>query len=178
MFDPNYRLGLDTDYIKRKDLVRFFDIDGVLAVYGYGSDGINVCSDKEFDEFVEKHDIYETAMGADFIKDYIKTFSDVSKNYVLSLSSTSTQDAQKVKFINRMYPGMFLPENILFTRESDKSIITTEILTKKYNGLSTPHLFIDDDTRVLYKLQVAGITAVHISSLLLLAKLQHQDTIS
>lgn len=172
MYDPNYRLGLDRDYLKRKDLVRFFDIDGVLAVYGYGSDGINVCGDDEFDEFVEKHDIYETAEGAPLIKDYIRTFSDPQNNYVLSLSSTDTQDAQKVKFINRVYPGLFLPENILFTREAEKSMIAKDVLNKKYQGLDTPHLFIDDDTRILYKLQIAGVTAVHISSLMLLGALR------
>lgn len=171
MYDPNYRLGLDLELLKRKDLVRFFDIDGVLAVYGYGSDGINVCGDDEFDEFVEKHDIYETASGPDFIRQYIETYTDCSRNFILSMSSTPTQDAQKVKFINRVYPGLFRPENILFTRESDKSGPVIETLNEKFDGLRTPHLFIDDDTRVLYKLQLSGVTAVHISSLFLLAAL-------
>lgn len=171
MFDPDYRLGHDTELLKRKDLVRFFDIDGVLAVYGYGSDGINVCSDEEFDDFVESHDIYKTAIGPDFVKDYITAFSEPDRNFVLSLSSTPTQDQQKIDFINRVYPGLFLPENILFSRDSDKSILVKKVLEDKYEGLKTPHLFIDDDTRVLYKLQVAGVTAVHISSLLLLAGL-------
>ncbi len=171
MFDPNYRLGLDTELLQRKDLIRFFDIDGVLAVYGYGSDGVNVCSDTEFDDFVEAHDIYKTAAGPDFIRDYISRFSSPDRNYVVSLSSTPTQDKQKIDFINRVYPGLFVPENILFSREEDKSVIVKDVLRRKYQGLETPHLFIDDDTRVLYRLQVAGVTAVHISSLLLLAKL-------
>lgn len=171
MFDPNYRLGHDTELLKQKDLVRFFDIDGVLAVYGYGSDGINVCGDDEFDAFVEAHDIYKTAIGPDFIKAYITSFSEPDRNFVLSLSSTPTQDKQKIDFINRVYPGLFPKDHILFSRDSDKSIMVKEVLDSKYEGLKTPHLFIDDDTRVLYKLQVAGVTAVHISSLLLLADL-------
>ncbi|OON86939.1 hypothetical protein BXO88_05190 [Oribacterium sp. C9] len=172
MFDPNYRLGLDLELLKRKDLVRFFDIDGVLAVYGYGSDGINVCGDDEFDAFVEEHDIYETAVGPEFIKQYIETYTDCSRNFILSLSSTKTQDAQKVRFINRVYPGLFKPENILFTRDSDKSVMVKETLEREFDGLNTPHLFIDDDTRVLYRLQLGGVTAVHISSLLQLAALK------
>jgi hypothetical protein len=172
MFDENYRLGHDTEYMTRNDLVRFFDIDGVLAIYGYGSDGINVCSDDEFDEFVEKHDVYETAVGAEIMKQYISRFTYPSRNYVISLSGSDTQDAQKVKFINRVYPGLFPPENILFTRGSDKSPLVKEVLDSSFQGLKTPHLFIDDDTRVLYKLQCAGITAIHISSLLLLAEIK------
>ena len=88
------------------------------------------------------------------------------------MSSTPTQDAQKVRFINRVYPGLFKPENILFTRDSDKSDLVKETLEQKFDGLRTPHLFIDDDTRVLYKLQLKGVTAVHISSLILLASLR------
>ena len=172
MFDENYRLGLDTEYMIRKDLVRFFDIDGVLAIYGYGSDGINVCSDEEFDTFVEEHDIYETAVGAEIMKQYISRFTDPNRNFVISLSGSGTQDAQKVKFINRVYPGLFPSENILFTRGSDKSPIVKETLEKRFRGLETPHLFIDDDIRILDKLQCAGITAMHISSLLLLADIK------
>ncbi len=172
MYNPDYRLGLDLDLLKRKELVRFFDIDGVLAVYAYGSDGINVCGDDEFDAFVEEHDIYETASGSEFIKQYIETYTDCSRNFILSMSGTKTQDAQKIRFINRVYPGLFKPENILFTRDSDKSVTVRETLEQKFEGLKTPHLFIDDDTRVLYKLQLGGVTAVHISSLLLLANLR------
>ena len=57
MFDPNYQLGLDTALLKQRDLVRFFDIDGVLSVYAYGADGINAVRDDEFDAFMETHDL-------------------------------------------------------------------------------------------------------------------------
>lgn len=172
MFDPNYQLGLDTALLKRKDLVRFFDIDGVLSVYAYGADGVNAVRDVEFDEFMETHDLYQYAEAPAFIKEYIEQYTEPNLNYVVSQSGTVAQDQQKIEFLNRCYPGVFSPEHILFTRTDVKADAVRSALEKNHEGLATPHLFIDDSTSVLDKLQVAGIRAVHVSSLLLLATIR------
>ena len=171
MFDPKYQLGLDTALLKRRDLVRFFDIDGVLSVYAYGADGVNAVSDQEFDRFVESHDLYQYAVAPSFIRDYIETYTDPAENYVVSQSGNEYQDRQKIAFIRRCYQGLFPEDHILFTRTDVKADAVRSVLEKRPAGMHTPHLFIDDSAGVLDKLQCAGIQAVHVSSLLLLAEL-------
>lgn len=170
-FDPAYQLGLDTKLIRNPHLVRVFDIDGVLAIYGYGSNGINVCSDTEFDAFMETHDLYQYARGTAFMRSYLKSCTAPQLNYVLSQSGNEAQDRQKIAFLKREYNGFFPEDHILFTREPDKANIVAKLLSEHFDGLATPHLCIDDDVRVLAKLQVGGIRAIHISSLLLLAEI-------
>lgn len=172
MFDPNYQLGLDTALLKQRDLVRFFDIDGVLSVYAYGSDGINAVPDEAFDDFMETHDLYQYAEAPAFIREYIEKYTTPALNYVVSQSGTKAQDQQKLAFLSRWYPGLFPADHILFTRSDVKAEAVREALENNHQGLATPHLFIDDSAGVLDKLQLAGIRAVHVSSLLLLATLR------
>lgn len=172
-FDPAYQLGLDTRLMRDPQLVRVFDIDGVLAIYGYGSDGINVCSDTEFDAFMESHDLYQYARGTTFMRSYLKSCTTPHLNYVLSQSGNEAQDRQKIAFLKREYDGFFPEDHILFTREPDKTSIVAKLLSEHFDGLATPHLCIDDDVRVLDQLQVGGIKAIHVSSLLLLAEMMH-----
>ena len=88
------------------------------------------------------------------------------------LAATEAQDQQKLTFLRRCYPGLFPEDHILFTRSDVKADAVREALEKNHQGLATPHLFIDDSAGVLDKLQIAGIRAVHVSSLLLLATLR------
>lgn len=171
MYSADYQLGLDRSVLTDPTRIRFFDIDGVLSVYAYGIDGINAVSDQEFDRFVESVDLYQSAEGPDFLRQYMFQYSTPSRNYVVSQSGTMTQDAQKRRFIKRLYFDCIPEDHVFFTRTSDKASIIKEILSHTENGLSTPHLAIDDDVRVLDILQREQITAVHISSLLLLADL-------
>ena len=175
MFDPHYQLGLDTALLKRRDLVRFFDIDGVLSVYGYGSDGINACSDEAIDAFMETQELYRYAAAPAFIQDYIRRYTDPARNYVVSQSGNEAQDRQKRAFLRRCYPGAFPEPHILFTRSNVKADAVRQVLHTMPRGLQTPHLLIDDSAGVLDQLQTAGIAAVHVSSLLLLAELR-EDT--
>lgn len=172
MFDPNYQLGLDTALLKQRDLVRFFDIDGVLSVYAYGADGINAVRDEAFDAFMETHDLYQYATAPVFIKEYIEQYTTPALNYVVSQSGSEAQDQQKLAFLRRCYPGLFPADHILFTRSDVKADAVRAALEKNHQGLATPHLFIDDSAGVLDKLQLADIRAVHVSSLLLLATLR------
>ena len=172
MFNPDYQLGLDTALLKQRDLVRFFDIDGVLSVYAYGADGINAVRDEAFDAFMETHDLYQYAAAPVFIKEYIEQYTTPTLNDVVSQSGTEAQDQQKLAFLKRCYPGLFPEDHILFTRSDVKAEAVREALEKNHQGLETPHLFIDDSAGVLDKLQLAGIRAVHVSSLLLLATLR------
>lgn len=175
MFNPEYQLGLDTELLTSKDTIRFFDIDGVLAIYGYGTDGINVCPDDKFDTFIESFELYKYAVAPDFMREYIDCYTVPGNTYVLSQSGSPVQDAQKIAFVNRCYPGAFPEDHILFSRTSDKSEIVQQVLAQLPDGLKTPHVMIDDSAGVLSKLQDAGINAVHVSSLMLFAELK-KDT--
>ena len=104
MFNPDYQLGLDTALLKQRDLVRFFDIDGVLSVYAYGADGINAVRDEAFDAFMETHDLYQYAAAPVFIKEYIEQYTTPTLNYVVSQSGTEAQDQQKLAFLKRCWP--------------------------------------------------------------------------
>lgn len=175
MFNPEYQLGLDTELLTSKDTIRFFDIDGVLAIYGYGTDGINVCPDDKFDTFIESFELYKYAVAPDFMREYIDCYTIPGNNYVLSQSGSPAQDKQKITFVNRCYPGAFPEDHILFSRTSAKSEIVQQVLAQLPDGLKTPHVMIDDSAGVLSKLQDAGINAVHVSSLMLFAELK-KDT--
>ena len=148
MFNPDYQLGLDTALLKQRDLVRFFDIDGVLSVYAYGADGINAVRDEAFDAFMETHDLYQYAAAPVFIKEYIEQYTTPTLNYVVSQSGTEAQDQQKLAFLKRCYPGLFPEDHILFTRSDVKAEAVREALEKNHQGLATPHLFIDDSAGV------------------------------
>lgn len=175
MFDPTYQLGLDVSLLTSRDTVRFFDIDGVLSIYGYGTDGINVCSDDKFDTFIETFDLYKYAVAPEFMREYILHYTTPENNYIVSQSGSPAQDKQKIAFVNRCYPGAFPESHILFPRTSDKTEAVRKVLDEMTDGLSTPHIVIDDSVGVLSRLQDTGISAVHVSSLLLLAGLK-KDT--
>lgn len=172
MFDPEYQLGRDRGLLTSKDTIRFFDIDGVLSIYGYGTDGINVCSDDKFDAFIENFDLYKYAVAPDFMRDYINRYTDPEKNYVISQSGSPAQDKQKIAFVNRCYPGAFPEGHIIFSRTNEKEEAVRNVLETLPDGISTPHIVIDDSVGVLSLLQEAGISAVHVSSLLMLAELR------
>ena len=45
-------------FIKDKNTVLVFDIDGVLAPYEYGVHCHNACLDSEWDAYIQTHDVY------------------------------------------------------------------------------------------------------------------------
>ncbi|MBQ3390518.1 MAG: hypothetical protein IJG57_05560 [Firmicutes bacterium] len=167
-----YILGHDEDLLKDRDVIRFFDVDGVLAVYGFGDDGVYVVKDdRDYDEYLKTHDVYETARAPEFMKAYVEACCDPAKSFVISRSYTDVEDDQKIRFIRREYPQI-PPENILFVRGTAKTDIARQVLQERFGGLSAKHLCIDDTLDHLEKYQAEGLRAVHISSLLLLAELK------
>ena len=166
-----YILGHDAKLLKDRDVIRFFDVDGVLAVYAFGEDGVYVVQDdRDYDEFLKTHDVYATACAPQFMKEYVKTHCDPEKTFVISRSYTDIEDDQKIRFILREYPQI-PKENILFVRGTSKTDIARQVLEERFGGLSAKHLCIDDTLEHLEKYQAEGLKAVHISSLLLLAEL-------
>ena len=174
MYSETYQLGLDRNILTDRNRIRFFDIDGVLSTYAYGADGINAVSDQEFDQFVEHVDLYQKAEGSLLLREYLETYTDPALNYVVSQSGSITQDDQKRHFLSRVYHGYFPEDHIFFSRTSEKAPVMKSILLPMQKALQTPHLAIDDDVRVLDLLQKEGITAVHVSSLMLLADLSYR----
>lgn len=167
-----YILGHDTDLLKDREAIRFLDVDGVLAVYGFGDDGVYVVKDdRDYDEFLKTHDVYESAQAPAFMKAYVETCCDPARTFVISRSYTDVEDDQKIRFIRREYPQI-PPENILFVRGTSKTDIARQVLEERFGGLSAKHLCIDDTLDHLQKYQDAGLCGVHISSLLLLAELK------
>ena len=166
-----YILGHDTDLMKSKEVIRFFDVDGVLAVYAFGEDGVYVVrDDRDYDDFLKTHDVYATACAPTFMKEYVENRCDPKKTFVISRSYTDIEDDQKIRFIRREYPTI-LEENILFVRGTSKTDIARKVLEERFGGLTAKHLCIDDTLEHLEKYQTEGLKAVHISSLLLLAEL-------
>lgn len=167
-----YILGHDTNLLKDREVIRFFDVDGVLAVYAFGDDGVYVVKDdSEYDEYLKTHDVYESARAPEFLKEYVDRYCDPAKSFVISRSYTDVEDGQKIRFIRREYPQI-PEENILFVRGTPKTEIARQVLEERFGGLTAPHLCIDDTLDHLEKYQAEGLRAVHISSLLLLAELK------
>lgn len=167
-----YRIGLDTDFLTSKEIVRFWDIDGVLAVFAYGHNGINVCEDKYFQQYMKEHDPYMDAIAPEFLKEFLWKYTTIENNYVISRYYSEREKENKCDFVLRNYDNRIAYENIYFVSDIDKSVIMSDILDRKYQGVKYKHCLIDDNISVLSKVQSAGLVGVHISSLLLLAGLK------
>lgn len=161
-----YRVGLDKDFLLDKDVVRFWDVDGVLAMYAFGAYGVNGCDDEIYGDYIKNVNPYIDALAPSFLKDYIDLYTKSENNYVVSRILYEEEKDIKIDFILRNYKDRFLEENIYFVNSSDKTLVIKDILGKKFNGLSTKHCLIDDSINVLSNAQLEGITTVHISSFL------------
>lgn len=171
-----YRIGLDTDFLLSKDVVRFFDVDGVLAVYAFGKSGINVCDDADFVEYIKNVNPYYTAMAPDLMQRYILDYTNKKDVFVVSKSFSQEENEYKKQFIIKNYYNYIPEENIYFTNTDDKSGIISNILENKYNGISTRHMHIDDNIYVLNMLEKKGITTIHVSSIFNLSSILYKAT--
>lgn len=161
-----YRIGLDKQFLIEKEIIRFWDIDGVLATFAYGSYGVNVCEDKYFKEYMKIHNPYMDAVAPNFLINFLYDNTNIENNYVVSRKYSAIELEQKLDFINRNYKNRILSDNVFFVDSLDKSTVIKEILDTKYNGLNTKHCLIDDNIEVLSLAQSHGITTIHISSFL------------
>lgn len=161
-----YRVGLDKQFLIDKSVIRFWDIDGVLSTFAYGGNGVNVCEDKYFQEYMKNHNPYMDALAPSFLINFLYDNTNIENNYVVSRKYSDIELEQKLDFINMNYKNRILAENVFFVDSLDKSTVIKEILNTKYNGLDTRHCLIDDNINVLSLAQSNGITTIHISSLL------------
>lgn len=157
-----YRVGLDKEFITGRDVVRFWDVDGVLAVYGYGELGV----DENLGGLTD-YTIYRDAVAPIFIKNFIEKYTDTGKNYVLSRVSSEEEKVEKLNFVKRNYGDKFKEENVLFTYSKDKTKVIKSVL--KELGIDKKRIaycLIDDSYDVLEILQGKGYIGLHLSSLL------------
>lgn len=161
-----YRIGLDKQFLVDKDVIRFWDIDGVLSTFAYGNHGVNVCEDKYFQEYMKIHNPYMDAVAPNFIINFLYDNTNIENNYVVSRKYSDIELEQKLDFIDINYKNRILVENVYFVDSLDKSTVIKEILNTKYNGLDTRHCLIDDNIEVLSLAQSNGITTIHVSSFL------------
>lgn len=161
-----YRIGLDKQFLIDKDVIRFWDIDGVLATFAYGGLGVNVCEDADFQEYMKNHNPYMDAVAPNFLINFLYEYTNIKNNYVVSRKFSDIELEQKLSFINLNYKNRILSENVYFVDSLDKSTVIKKILDTKYNGLDTIHCLIDDNINVLSLAQSNGITTIHISSFL------------
>lgn len=162
-------IGLSVKELRNFENIRFFDIDGVLCTYAFGINGIGVDT-KGFDylDYLETHNIYTKDKASFFMKQYVQHYCDREKTFVISRANSLKEEFYKREFIKENY-GSFIKDNNIFF--SDNKVDTAKsILNFNFDGIDTPHFAIDDSVDVLYKYQDAGIRAVHISSLFILAE--------
>lgn len=163
-----YRKGLDLKFMTDKDLVRFWDVDGVLAIFAYGRDGINVCDEEIYHEYMKNHNPYMDAIVPEVLKEFMFKYSKFENNYVVSKVATELECEKKKEFILKNYKDYISEDNIYFVKSNNKYDIIKEILDTKYKSLDTKHCLIYDSVSVLSFVQKHGITGIHLSSLLLL----------
>lgn len=166
-----YRKGLDLKFLTDKDVVRFWDVDGVLGIFAYGKNGINVCEESYFQEYMKKCNPYMDAVAPEVLKEFMFKFTDSKNNYVVSQVKTEIERDKKRDFILKNYKDFILEENIFFVDSKNKYDIIKEILKTKYKSIKTKHCLIDDNPAVLSCAQDNGIMGIHLSSLLLLMTL-------
>lgn len=169
-----YRNGLDLKFLCDKDLVRFWDVDGVLAVFAYGRDGVNVCEEENFQDYIKNHNPYMDAVAPEVIKYFMTKCTKFENNYVVSQVYSDEEENKKRDFILKNYSRFIPEENIFFVRSNKKYKLIKEILDSKYNSLDTKHCLIDDSVEVLSLAQENGVCGVHLSSLLLLMNLDEK----
>jgi hypothetical protein len=161
-----YRVGLDNNLLLDKNVIRFWDIDGVLATFAYGADGVNACDDAFFKDYTRTHNPYLGAIAPNVIKEYMFYYTTKKNNYVISQVCSGYEANQKRDFIVSNYSDYILSDNIYFTDSVDKYDRIYKILDANYKDMNVKYCLIDDSISVLSKAQAHGCVGIHISSLL------------
>lgn len=168
----SYALGTDLGYITDKSVVRFWDVDGVLCVYGFGLNGVNACDDSCFQEYMKEHNIYAEAKPIPFVQEFMEKYTLSAHNYVVSKVYSEYEKECKKDFVNTHYHDWISENNIFFVMGNDKTRVMRQILNTRYFGVyNTKHCIIDDTVEVLSTVQKEGLCGIHVSSLMLLSKL-------
>lgn len=157
--------GLDMQRVIKETDIFVWDIDGVLATYAYGLNGVNACLDKDYEKYLSKHDLYETAQASKLIKTFIEKYVKNKKHYVASSSYSKLEDKNKRDFVQREY-GIYIPENhVYLVDDKKKKLDIMNMISKRENNKNIT--MVDDTSSLLsYIADNSDYKTLHVSSFL------------
>ena len=151
------------DYIARNTKAVFFDVDGVLAPYEFGT--IRHCiSDEEWNEKVSNgEDIYKSIESSSHLAWFIANLT-TERSYALSKSPENEWDS-KFNYVRREYD---IPkDHIIRVNTKDEKIEFLKNFSKANNIPENQIAIVEDTVETLDKVAAAGdFVTVHISSFL------------
>jgi hypothetical protein len=139
-----------------------FDIDGCLAPYEFGDGFHNICSNDNWDSYIEFYDPYESIVPSKTLQDLIKHLGTENVWVCSRVSSKREQDI-KIKFCKEKYG---IPEDhVKFVTEKLEKLIVIQQLKPKDAEI----ICVEDSIDTLDYIQEhdSKIHTVHISSFLL-----------
>lgn len=148
----------------------FFDVDGVLSAPCFVVDGeptIGLPTMEGWLEYCEqKQDtLYDDCKPVPVVLEHAKKLKEHgARLYVLTASSSETENRAKAKFVERHYPGIF--EDIICVASSHDKIPVIIKMAEEKNLLNGECELLEDTYTTLLDAQGEGIVAVHIANLL------------
>lgn len=149
--------------------VRFFDIDGTLCMYEYGSRNHNACREDYWFHFVKDNpNFYREQKPIRVMQDFLRVAGDPKRDFVISCTCDDFELKVKSQFVTDNYP---IPAENIFRSERrvDKLDVIHHILEERKLTPIPPEnvIIIDDTTDVLSHVQEnSDFTTIHISSFL------------
>lgn len=157
------------ELMSRPDTAVVFDIDGVLAIYEFGSaerPGHSACCDDDWETFVRENDPYRDAKPIAAIQRFISERAAVDPSLLFACSvADDYEEAGKVAFVERHYA---IPhDNITMVRKKDDKIAFLEYLAIR-SGLDRRNIvLVEDTTKTLDAADAAGFSTCHVTSFFL-----------
>jgi hypothetical protein len=141
----------------------FVDFDNVLFIPEFRGKGLGMSQDEWFSWCVRfKNASYIDSKPVSFMKDYIKSRTDITKIYVLTVTCSSYELDVKRYMCNKDYNGIFT-DVISVCSPIEKLKMIKVIAEKEHISLSNCEL-IEDDYSLLLKANELGIVGSHISN--------------
>lgn len=157
------------ELMSRPDTITVFDIDGVLAIYEFGSEerpGHSACCDEDWETFVRDNDPYRNARPIPAIQRFIDAKVAVDPDCVWACSvAEDYEEAGKSAFVSRHYA---IPEDhITMVRKKDDKIAFLEYLAIRFGIDRRSIVLVEDTTKTLDAADAAGFATCHVTSFFL-----------
>lgn len=146
-----------------------FDIDGVLAIYEFGSEerpGHSACCDEDWETYVRESDPYRNARPIAAIQRFVAAKAAIDPARVFACSvAADYEEPGKRAFVARHYA---IPDdNVTMVRKKDDKLAFLEYLAIRY-GLDRRNIvLVEDTTKTLDAADAAGFSTCHVTSFFL-----------
>lgn len=133
-----------------QDCIVVFDIDGVLSRYDFGELGFKLISEPGWVRANIETDIYQFTTKTSLFDELINSKNSMDM-YVLSVASSSYEQANKVRFIEENYSNI-REDNIIFVARTSYKIEVLKYLRDLYDMHGKKHkriIMIEDAVSVL-----------------------------